>query len=171
MRVPVWKPLYRLLRLFGYPVSWEISVGAVVFRDRARRREYLLLRYPSGHYDFARGHQEENETELGTLRRETEEETGIDDLRIFEKRIRVTFFYAARGEEREKRLRQKRGLWIFKEVLLYPALTKKEAVELSFEHTEFVWLPIEAALAKATYQNAKYALRETEQFLRESAGA
>ena len=167
MQIPVIKGLYQVLKLLGYPVAWEISVGAVVFREQGGQREYLLLHYPSGHYDFPRGHQEEGETDIDTLHRETREETGIDDLRVFEKRIQVLFFYAARGEERLKRERQGRGLWIFKVVLLYPAETASEAVRISYEHTDYVWLPYEAALDKATYRNAKYALRETERYLQE----
>ena len=82
MKLPVWKPLYYLLKLFHRPVIWEVSVGAVVYRVENGRRLYLLLHYPSGHFDFAKGHVEAGETEEMTLRRETDEETGIRDLAV-----------------------------------------------------------------------------------------
>lgn len=165
MKLPVWRPLYFFLNLLGFSVAWEVSVGAVIFSHASGARRYLLLRYPSGHYDFARGHKEAGETDEETLRRETKEETGIGDLKIFERPIRLRFFYAAQGTEREKRLKQKRGLLIFKEVLLFPAETPTEATALSYEHTEFLWLPYAEAVRKATYPNAKKALRIAEAYL------
>ena len=43
---------------------------------------YLLLHYGPGHWGFAKGHIEGNETEEETTVREVEEETGIKDLKI-----------------------------------------------------------------------------------------
>src|SRR3989344_321242 len=97
MKLPVFKPLYFLLKIFGCPVIWEVSVGAVVFREENRggkkERLYLLLHYPSGHFDFPKGHVEAGETEEMTLRRETDEETGIRDLKVFPTRVSIRYFY------------------------------------------------------------------------------
>ncbi|MFZ2299912.1 MAG: NUDIX domain-containing protein [Candidatus Moraniibacteriota bacterium] len=168
MFVPVFKPLYGILKFFGYPVIWEVSVGAVVFREEGGRREYLLLHYPSGHFDFPKGHVEPGETEEMTLRRETEEETGIRDLLVFPQRVSIRYFYIARGNEREKRLSKKRGIWIFKQVHFYPARTETRDIRISHEHIGSVWLPYEEALAKVTFENARRVLRETEAILRSS---
>lgn len=166
MKPPVWKPLYHLLRIFGCPAAWEISVGSVVFRLLPDgRRAYLLLHYPSGHFDFAKGHIEKGETEEETLRRETEEETGITDLAVYSKRVSISYFYTAKGNERARRIREGRGLWIFKDVHFYPAETKTEAVRLSHEHIGSVWLPYEEALSRVTFENARRVLRETESYL------
>ena len=162
MFVPVFKPLYGILKFFGYPVIWEVSVGAVVFCEEGGRREYLLLHYPSGHFDFPKGHVEPGETEEMTLRRETEEETGIRDLKVFPKRVSIRYFYVARGNEREKRLSKKRGIWIFKQVYFYPAQTTTREIRISHEHIGSVWLPYEEALAKVTFENARRVLQETE---------
>lgn len=166
MRVPVFKPLYRALRVFGFPVVWEISVGAVVFREEHRERLYLLLQYPSGHFDFAKGHIEAGESEEMTLRRETAEETGITDLQVLRKRVSIRYFYVAKGNERRKRLRSGHGIWIFKQVHFYPARTETRTVKLSHEHIGFVWLPYKEALAKVTFANARRVLIETEASLR-----
>jgi bis(5'-nucleosidyl)-tetraphosphatase len=165
MRLPVFKPLYFLLKILGFPVVWEVSVGAVVFRELNAKRHYLLLHYPSGHYDFAKGHVEAGETEEMTLRRETEEETGIAKLEVFSFRVSIKYFYTAKGNEREKRIRSGKGLWIFKEVHFYPAKTDKDQVVISHEHIGSLWLPYEDALAKVTFENARRVLRETEEFL------
>lgn len=167
MQLPVNRLLYRVLTLLGFPTAWEVSVGAVVFREGPSGiREYLLLQYPSGHFDFAKGHVEEGETEVMTLRRETQEETGLTQITVLETRMNIRYFYIAKGNEAVKRKEQRRGLWIFKEVHFYPArLEKDETVQLSHEHTGFVWLPYTEAVAKATFDNAKNLIVETERLL------
>jgi hypothetical protein len=70
MRLPVFKPLYFFLKALGVATEWEVSVGAVVFTGEKNKRQYLLLHYPSGHFDFPKGHVEVGETEEETLRRE-----------------------------------------------------------------------------------------------------
>lgn len=165
MKLPVSKILFYFLRFFGCPVIWETSVGAVVFRRAESGRLYLLLHYPSGHFDFAKGHVEEGETEEMTLRRETEEESGIKDLEVFPHRVSIRYFYVAKGTEREKRLRKGQGIWIFKVVHFYPAETKTEAVVISHEHQGFVWEKYEGAERRVTFDNAKRVLRETEAYL------
>jgi 8-oxo-dGTP pyrophosphatase MutT (NUDIX family) len=166
MRVPVFKPLYLLLQLFGFSVVWEVSIGAVLFRMKGGKREYLLLHYPSGHFDFVKGHVEVDETEEMTLQRETQEETGIEErVTTFPYRLSTRFFYVAKGNEREKRLKSHRGIWIFKQVHFYPAQTEAEEIKISHEHTGYVWLPYEEAHAKVTFANAKRVLAQTEDYL------
>lgn len=166
MKLPVWKPLYYFLRTFGVSVEWEVSVGASVFRVDGGRRIYLVLRYPSGHFDFPKGHMEEGETEEETLRRETEEETGIRDLRVLPERTSIRYFYVAKGSERERRIRERRGCWIFKVVHFFPAETSESEVHISHEHTGFEWLPYEEALERLTFGNAKDVLRRAEALAR-----
>lgn len=162
MKLPVWKPLYYLFKVFGAPVEWEVSVGAAVFRIDRGKRMYLILRYPSGHFDFPKGHMESGESEEDTLRRETEEETGIRALRILPDRTSIRYFYIAKGSERERRLREGRGFWIFKAVHFYPAETTETEARISHEHIGFEWLPYDAALEKLTFGNAKDVLRRAE---------
>jgi bis(5'-nucleosidyl)-tetraphosphatase len=156
--LPVWWPLYRALQFFGLPVEWEISVGAIVFRQHKGLREYLVLKYPSGHYDFPKGHVEKGESEHETLRREVEEETGITDLRILDKRGVISYYYSAKGNELRKRKKDKKGYYIFKRVYFYPAQTQTRAILLSDEHIGFVWLPYKKARRKVTFENARVML-------------
>lgn len=165
MQLPVIKPLYFLLKVLGFPVIWEVSVGTILYHIKNGEREYLLLHYPSGHFDFVKGHIEADETEEMTLRRETEEETGITDLHIFPFRQSTKFFYVAKGNERMKRIKSKKGIWIFKQVHFYPAETKEGNVKISFEHTGFLWLPYEKAVPKITFENARKLLVEAEKYI------
>lgn len=55
----------------------EKSCGAVVWRTKDGRREYLLARHNGGHWSFPKGHVEADETERETAAREIREETGL----------------------------------------------------------------------------------------------
>ena len=61
----------------------EKSAGAVVFR-KEKEPLYLLLHYEAKHWDFPKGHVEENESDNETVKREVEEETGIKDIEIID---------------------------------------------------------------------------------------
>jgi 8-oxo-dGTP pyrophosphatase MutT (NUDIX family) len=165
LSLPVFRPLYSFLKILGLPVAWDISAGIVLFCETQHGREYLLIRYPSGHFDYARGHVEAGETKKEAALREVQEETGIEEVQFFDKEFHTKFFYVARGHERERRMSEKKGVIIFKEVYLYPGKVANQDVRLSHEHTEYVWLPYEAALEKVTFDNAKRILSETEAYL------
>ena len=167
MKLPVWKPLFIFLKLLGAPVEWEKSVGAVLFRMKGDAREYLLLRYPSGHFEFPRGHVEAGETEEDTLRRETEEETGIADITtIYPLRLESRFFYVAGRNEKKKRVESGKGYFVFKRAFFYPALTPASDTTISHEHTGYVWLPFDQALEKLTFDNAKRVLTAAEEYMK-----
>src|SRR3989344_5864671 len=114
----------------------ERSAGAVIFHDDSKR-EFLLLHYESGHWDYVKGHIEKDESEIKTLIRETEEETGINegDIKIIEGfREKIQYFYKHEGK------------LIKKEVVFYLAKSKTKTVTLSKEHIGFKWLSYEEAL-------------------------
>lgn len=137
-------------------VSFEKSVGAVLFRRVNNRNKYLLLHYKSGHWDFPKGHMEKGESDWETLAREVKEETGIMDIKIipgFSKKI--GYFYVAKGGERKKRMKGKRGIKIKKQVIYYLAETRGKKVKISFEHTGFRWLDYSQALKIITFKNSK----------------
>ena len=63
----------------------ETSAGIVLFRKEESKTLFLLLHYPSGHWDFVKGKMEKNESTHETAIRETKEETGIMDQKICER--------------------------------------------------------------------------------------
>jgi len=148
-------------------VSFEKSVGAVLFRRANNRNKYLLLHYKSGHWDFPKGHQEKGENDEETLRREVKEETRIQDIKIipgFNKEI--GYFYVAKGKERKKRLKVQRGIKIKKQVVYYLAETREKEVKISFEHIGFQWLDYSQALKKITFKNSRNVLQSACGFLK-----
>jgi len=131
----------------------EKSCGAVIFR-RNGAEKYLLLHYEGGHWDFVKGHVEKGENERETALRETEEETGITDLKFIEGyREAISYFY------------RRAGRTVRKEVAFYLLETDTEKVRLSREHVGFDWLTYDRAMERLTYKNAKETLQKAQDFL------
>ena len=142
----------------------EKSAGAIIFIIKNNIPHYLLLHYPSGHWEFAKGHIEEGEKPEDAAVREIEEETGIKDLKIMLgfKEYTKYFFrksYGLKGKAKEK------APWVFKLVVFYLAETKTENVKISFEHKGFLWLPYEQAVKRLTYKNAKNLLTKANDYI------
>jgi len=144
----------------------ENSAGAIIFKKIEGESHYLLLRYPSRHWEFAKGHIEKGESIEQTVIREVEEETNIKDLKIMPgfKEYSKYFFkksYHLKGEAKKK------APWVFKLVTFLLAETKTEEVKISKEHIGFVWLPYEEAVKKTTFKNAKDLLKKAHKFITE----
>tara|TARA_Y100000385_G_scaffold239475_1_gene254900 strand:- start:507 stop:782 length:276 start_codon:yes stop_codon:yes gene_type:complete len=83
----------------------ETSAGIVLYRKENAKNLFLLLHYPSGHWDFVKGKMEKNETTHETAIREAKEETGITDIVFaenFEEWIGYNFKY--QGELVQKKV-------------------------------------------------------------------
>ena len=132
----------------------ESSAGAIIFLRKNDTFYFLLLHYDAGHWDLAKGHIEEGETLKETVIREVKEETGIDDLKFIpDFQDKTEYYFTFKGKK------------IFKTNKLFLAETKKEEINLSFEHKSFVWLPYHKALEKITFENTKKVLKKAMRFL------
>ena len=132
----------------------ETSAGAVIFRIEKSRVLFLLLHYPSGHWDFVKGKMEKGESFVQTIVRETEEETGISDVVFvdgFKKWIRYEF--------------QHEGYTINKKVVFFLGRTWTKNVSISHEHLDYTWEDYETAMEKITFDNAKSVLTESKRLL------
>lgn len=140
----------------------ERSAGFVVYRLTPDGvRQYLLLDY-GRHWDFAKGHVEKGEDDLGAALRELREETGITDARLIPGfQHEITYFFRDR----------KKGL-IRKSVMFFLGQTgaKDDDVVVSHEHEGFTFLPFDQALKKITYPNARQVLKLAEEKLRSESG-
>ena len=131
----------------------EVSAGIILFNDN-KNKQFLLLNYPSKHWDFVKGKMENGETTHETALRETKEETGITDVEFldgFEEEIEYYF----RAENQD----------IHKKVIFFLGKTKTLDIILSHEHLDFIWLDYDNALNKITYENAKNLLKKSKKFL------
>ncbi|MBA4454318.1 MAG: bis(5'-nucleosyl)-tetraphosphatase [Nitrosopumilaceae archaeon] len=128
----------------------ETSAGIVLFRRENDKILFLLLHYPSGHWDFVKGKMEKGETYHETAIRETKEETGISDVNFvdsFEEWIQYNFQYE--------------GELVNKKVVFFLAETKTKEVEISHEHLDFTWMDYVTAMEKTTFDNAKTILSKS----------
>src|SRR5437660_6674852 len=127
----------------------ERSAGAVLFRETSSGKMYLLLNYPSGHWDFVKRNIEEGEALKETVIREIREETGIVDVDFvngFEDKVEYHY--------------QRDGELVHKEVIFFLAKTKTVDVKISHEHLGFTWLEYNNALKKLTYKNAQNVMKK-----------
>ncbi len=132
----------------------EKSSGIIVFR-RNQDIKYLLLHYEQGHWEFSKGNIEKDESEEQTARRELVEETGIEDVKLFEGfREKINYFYRRQGKT------------VSKEVIFLLGETKSKDVKLSHEHTEYNWLTLNESLELLTFDNSRKTLKNADNFLR-----
>lgn len=131
-------------------------------RATKERREYLVMHYEAGHWDFPKGHLEAGETEEDAARREIEEETGLKVktfLPDFKEKTAFWFWsYPEQPGANSKRTK--------KIVTFYLAETNDRNVTLSHEHTGYVWLSYNDAVKLVTYDNARHLLKRAEQYFR-----
>ena len=122
----------------------ERSAGTILYKEYPSGKMYLLLNYPSGHWDFIKGNIEKGETFKETVVREAREETGITDISFVDGfEDKVEYYYQRDGEV------------IHKEVVFFLASTRTDNVKLSHEHQDFMWLSFDDALKKLTYKTAR----------------
>ena len=131
----------------------EVSAGIILFNDNESRK-FLLLNYPSKHWDFVKGKMENGETSHETALRETKEETGISDVEFFDGfEEEIEYYFRAENQD------------IHKKVIFFLGKTKTLDIILSHEHLDFIWLDYDNALNKITYENAKNLLKKSKKFL------
>jgi 8-oxo-dGTP pyrophosphatase MutT (NUDIX family) len=130
----------------------ETSAGIIVFYQNKKEREYLLLNYLGGHWDFPKGHIELGEEPLKTAIRELKEETSLEVkiIKNFQKSIIYNFKH--------------KGEFIIKEVIFFLGRSYNKRVILSEEHRGYLWLPYQEAVKLITFN--KRLLIEAENFLK-----
>ena len=132
----------------------ETSAGIVLFRKENSKNLFLLLNYPSGHWDFVKGKMEKGETTHETAIRETKEETEIMDITFlenFEEWIAYNFQY--------------QGELVQKKVVFFLAETKTKEVKISHEHLNYIWVDYNTAMEKTTFDNARTVLTKAQTLL------
>lgn len=115
----------------------EKSCGTIIIDNN----KVLIIKQKQGFYGFAKGHMEENETEIETAIRETKEETNLDILIYETKRYSVNY---------------KVNNKINKEVIYYLAkpITKNIKKQES-EINEILWVDIDKVIDILTCNNIK----------------
>ena len=118
-------------------MKFEKSCGCIIINEG----KVLLVQHNAGHWDFPKGHMEENETEIETAIREVKEETNLDVLLQENKRY-VSEYYPKEDT--------------FKQVIFFLATCiNKEVIKQEEEIQNIEWLSFEDAIDRITHSNSK----------------
>lgn len=123
-------------------MKYEKSCGTIIIDND----KVLLLKHNEGHWDFPKGHVENEETEIETALRETKEETNLDV------QINETNRYMIRYSPKENTT---------KDVIFFVAQPITNDVKPQVEEiAEIRWLTFEEAIQKITYDNSREILKQ-----------
>ena len=132
----------------------ERSAGVILF-NKTEEIQFLVLKYPSGHWDFVKGNIEEGEEEEETAKRELFEETGINNMNIkrgFNQKVEYNYY--------------KKNNKVHKIVSYYLAETEQKEVKLSFEHLDYKWVNYDDLMKLITFDNSKDILKKANELIR-----
>ena len=129
----------------------EQSIGAVIKLSSPAEEptRFLLLRNRRGFWGFPQGHKEKGESEIQTLVREVQEETGITAIEVQSHLGKIRYSYY-KGD----------GLKSQKEVTFYYATTPTREVVLSEEHADYRWSTFSEALKMLDHAKLRQILSE-----------
>lgn len=133
---------------------YERSCGAIVYREIAGERRFLLIKNKrSANWGFPKGHVEEGESNEDTARREVLEETGLHIAILPEFKSRSEYTIQGRIE---------------KTVIIYIASTKDTRTVIQPEEIEdYIWLSYDNAYKTLNYENDKAILKKAKAYLME----
>lgn len=134
----------------------QSSAGVVIYRvSNSGERTYLLLQYPRGPWDFAKGKLRDGEGWREAALRELKEETGL--VLALYKNFEHSYSYT---------FNDARGNKIEKTILFFIAQAPYDCeISLSQEHVDYLWLSYEHARMQLVFENIKHLLDQVEQFL------
>ena len=132
----------------------EKSCGAIIYKYVEDELYILLLKHNRGHYSFAKGHVEGNETEEETAIREIKEETNLDV------NLDTKFRSVHRYSPKEN---------VLKDVVLFlavPKINTEKEKNQEEEIEKLIWLKEQEALNKLTYEEDREILEKAIKYIK-----
>jgi 8-oxo-dGTP pyrophosphatase MutT (NUDIX family) len=136
-------------------VREEKSAGGVVVRAREGTHLVLLIRDPYQNWGLPKGHLEEGEDAPTAAIREVREETGLSLLELGPELGSIDWYF-----RQEERLVHK-----FCSFFLMRSEDGETVPEIAEGITECEWLPVEEAMTRVTYENAREMIRAAIRYL------
>jgi 8-oxo-dGTP pyrophosphatase MutT (NUDIX family) len=128
----------------------EVSAGGIVFRRiPGEPTRFLLIRDPYRNWVFPKGHLEDGETPAEAAHRETCEETGLEQLILHGPIRLIDWHFRFRG----RRIHKYCHFFLFESPDGTPVPQESEGI------SDYRWLPLDKALKKLSYDNARGVLK------------
>lgn len=132
-------------------VKFEISAGGIVFRKTRRGSDIAFILDPYKKWTFAKGHPKKGESLAACAKRETEEETGLKNLKMIEKLGKIDLWF------------WRKGFLIHKPVYYFLMMSPNERARMRPQRKEKIfkaaWIEIDKALAFSGYKNVRPLLK------------
>lgn len=127
------------------------SVGAIILN--AQNEVLIMYSAKNKYWEFPKGKVEYGEKELDTLKREIEEETGIQRFRLhpsFRAFLRYNF---------------RVGTKLIRKVVVYYLFKTGASVRVSDEHKEYKWVSLDVVEEYLRHINQRNLIRKVKEFL------
>jgi 8-oxo-dGTP pyrophosphatase MutT (NUDIX family) len=135
------------------------TIGIATFRWDNNSPSYLLVHHGGAYWNFPKGRQESNETDIETALRELREETGVTKVKIIDGfREEYEYDFAAKTKKGEPEVVYKRAIFFLGEVL-------QADIKISDEHIDYGWFDYSAAAQQMPYQTSQNLLNHVHAFL------
>ena len=133
----------------------ESSAGGVVFRRVDGRALFLLIQDSYGNWGFPKGHLERGERADTAALREVMEETGLRSVAVVGAIETIEWFFRFRGSLIHKNC----------QFFLMEAATADTKPQESEGITACDWVPVEEAVRRIAYENARNVLRRASEMV------
>ncbi|MBT8335097.1 MAG: NUDIX hydrolase [Gemmatimonadetes bacterium] len=137
----------------------ERSAGGVVLRRIDGEQHVLIIRDPYDNWGLPKGHLERGEDERAAARREVHEETGLAVNEVGAELGCIDWYFRVDGHSVHK----------FCTFFLMRAPRGDATPEVAEGITECVWLPLDQAIRRLTYDNARAMLQRAADVLQEDS--
>ena len=134
------------------------AIGVIVYFEFPRSTKYLIVKHKKGHWSFAKGHKEKDESSIQTARRELYEEAGIKEVEFLAKKIlaREKYFFSDRNKGKVKK------------VVSY-FIAKSGTSKIRIDNKEIInykWCTLNAADRILTYKQSRKIIKKVDVLIR-----